>query len=164
MRFELKHDLPKSPDRAFELLFSEAYEQAHAGRGAMKRTLLEEREAADHTFRRFEIRSDRPLPGFLQKALGGGDLSYVFEERTYPAERRLEWRVIPSKLSDRVKAAGHYRILAGRTEDSSVRVISGEVTVSLPLIGKKIEDFIGGEIESGYEKSTPFAIAFLERS
>ena len=42
MRFELKHDLPKSPKEAFAILFGEEYSKSVAARSRIEKTLIEE--------------------------------------------------------------------------------------------------------------------------
>ena len=161
MKFELLHDLPRDPDTAWRILTSDEYESASGARTKINKTLIDQGEENGTKVRRHRITSDRKLPGPIAKVMGTDGLSYELIETFDDAARISTWKVIPSKLSDRVTAEGTYAIEPGKTPDTCLRRIRGEVTVSVALVGRKIEAVIESELKASYEKSTEFAREYL---
>jgi len=72
----------------------------------------------------------------------------------------VDWKVIPINVSDRVKAAGTFSLKplnGGRCQ----RVVTGEVKVSVPLVGGRIEKGIAADLEKSYEATAEFARRWL---
>ena len=163
MNFEIIHELPATPARAFEILFSEAYEAAFAAHSGHEsaRTLLEDRQEGPLRIRRYRIESGRELPALVAKAVGTSRLSYELQQTLDPNNQRMNWRVVPTVMADKVRAEGSYGF-ESTGPGTCRRIIRGQVTVGIVLVGKKIEDLIGRELEAGYAKSTEFARTYLE--
>ena len=159
MRFELRHALPRSPEVAWAAMFGEKYEAAVSESGSLTRVVLDEGPRGALFFRRTRITSAQKLPGAMAAAIGQDQLTYVLEETRNDAGFTLDWRVIPAVMADKVKAAGTYTLVpaAGGCE----RLVRGEIVVSIPLLGGKIEKGIGDELQASYERSAAFARNWL---
>jgi hypothetical protein len=94
------------------------------------------------------------------RALGSSTLSYEQENRFNPATGTLTWAVKIAMLGDRVLASGDTVITAA--PGGSRRVVNGEVTNSIPLIGGQIEKVIGGEFEKSMGRAVEIARGLIE--
>ena len=92
--------------------------------------------------------------------VGSTHLIYILEERIDDASHTVQWRVLVEKVSDKVKAQGIFKLepAAG----GCTRIIQGEVKVSVPFIGRKIEAGIAAELEKSYEATAKFATQWLK--
>ena len=161
MRFELVHELPRDPDTTWKVLWSDEYETAAGANTKIDKELLEHTDEGGKKFYRHRITSDRKLPGPIAKVMGGDALSYELVETFDDANRSSTWKIIPSKMADRILAEGTYKVEPGPTPDTCVRRITGEVKVSIAIVGKKIESLIESEVRASYERSTEFAREYL---
>ena len=73
-----------------------------------------------------------------------------------PRQRRklgaevMTWRIIPHVLQDRFKGSGTTTVRA--TAGGCERIITGDFTVSIPLMGGKLEAQLVEVISAGYDK------------
>jgi hypothetical protein len=162
MNFELRHAFEHSPERVWETLFSPDYEQAAASLSDITKEVVEEREEGVRSFRRTLCTSPRELPAMMRRAIGSDRLTYTLEEIRHNDTMTLQWRVIPTALGKKVRAEGSYRVIPAL--NGCERLVKGEVTVAIPLVGGKIERAIGGELKAGYETAWVFARKWLQEN
>lgn len=159
MRLSLRHPLPAPVERAWEQLQTPDYAAALSEVAAVDREVLQTGSAGGLPSRTVRLTGRKPLPGAVAKLLGSSQIRYVQEERIDAAARTIHWRVTAPDLSDRFEAQGTWRIIAEGT--SSVRLIEGEIRVSIPLVGGKIERAVVEELTASYDKSAAFAQRWL---
>ncbi|MFT5684090.1 MAG: hypothetical protein ACI8RZ_005031 [Myxococcota bacterium] len=159
MKMNVRHRLPASPDVAWREIFSDAYSQAVAAQTGANSERISEEVKDGKRLIRSRVTLARELPSAAAKVMGGKHLTYVLEERIDDANHILQWRVLVDKVSDKVKAEGVFRLLPAA--EGCERVIQGEVTVGVPLIGRKIEASIAAELEKSYEATAKFAHQWL---
>lgn len=162
MDFRLEHLLDKPPDRAFEILTSELFQSETDRQASLVKTLVESREDEDGPVRRWRVLEDSDKPDFVKRIVGSA-FEYTLEQRVQRSLRRLSWRVTPPMMSERVRAEGYEQIDAlADQEGRSRRVVVGTVEVSAPLIGRRLADYIGGQVQAGFERSIPFIGAYID--
>jgi hypothetical protein len=159
MKMNVRHRLPAPPDVAWREIFSEAYSTAIAAQTGTSSERLSVEERDGKRLVRSRVTLARELPAAAQKVMGSRHLVYVLEERIDDANQTVQWRVLVDKVSDKVKAEGIFKLLpaAGGCE----RVIQGDVTVGVPIIGRSIEAGIAAELEKSYEATAKFAEKWL---
>ena len=163
MKMDVRHDLPAAAAVAWRELHSDAYAAAAREKTNTTSELISEETRPDgKTFRRTRVTLGKDLPSAAASLLGSKRLSYVLEEEISPATMTTQWRVIVEKVSDKVKAAGMFRIEPSG-EAACRRVVQGEVKVNVPLVGGKIEQGIAAELEKSYEATALFAREWLSR-
>lgn len=115
-------------------------------------SVLKKEERAGVLIEKVRITSRKELPGLMRSALGSDRLIYDQEMESDLARHITNWKVIPNFAADKVKCAGTSRIVATGAS-SCERVVSGEMKVSIPLVGGKIEQGIVSELENSYAKT-----------
>ncbi len=159
MRFEVRHPMPRSADIAWRAFFSPDYEAALRARDDSEVELLEEGDRGGIHYRRTKVTSGKTLPGFMQRALQSDRLSYVLEQWRDDRRMELRWKVTPPAMPDKIRAAGNYSCIA--TPSGCERIVNGEISVAIPLVGGKIETAIGDELRASYERTAVFARQWL---
>jgi uncharacterized protein YndB with AHSA1/START domain len=163
MRFELRHQLPGARERVWEILFSDEYRRAVTEWSKIDRKCTSSWEEGGRKHRRMEVTSQREIPAPIAKVIGSSHLSYEMIEAHDDENFTIHWKVIPSRLADRVRAEGKYSLIDGSVPETCVRHIVGEVVVSIPIVGSQIEKIISKELESSYERGTQFARDWLSK-
>lgn len=160
MEFELRHRFPISAKRAYDELFSEAFEVESARRSRIGRQVLEDRTEGGRRFRRVRVQPEQTFPAPVAKVIGQDRFNYVMEERHDPANTRMDWVVVPDAMADKVSVKGTWALQPGG--ETCERIVRIEVRVHVPLIGGKIEQQIGAELKAGYEQAAAFAQQWLK--
>jgi hypothetical protein len=150
MKFEIKHTFNCTPERLWELFEDATYEAKLAEASSAAREVLERREEAGEQIVRRKISSKRSMPAPLTKLIGGDQVSYEQETRRKLNAEVMTWRIIPHVLQDRFKGSGTTTVRA--TAGGCERIITGDFTVSIPLMGGKLEAQLVEVISAGYDK------------
>ena len=117
---------------------------------------------ANRVIRREHILSpQRELPGFMKKFVSGA-LTYRETNVFTAQDNRMEVVAIPNVLPDKIILRGTYR-LERLGKERVRRIFEGECTCHIPLVGKKIEQQIVGEVEDSYRRTTSFTRDWIAR-
>jgi len=161
MKMDVRHELPAAIDVAWRELHSEAYVTAQREQtGTAGEVLSEEPQADGRLLRRTRITLGRDLPSVAANLLGSKRLSYVLEELVDADKHHVEWKVLVDRVSNKVKAGGEFTLEA--VSDSVCRrVVTGEIKVSVPFVGGRIEKGIAEELTKSYNATAETARAWL---
>ena len=162
MEFEVRHPFPVPAARAWQVFFSVEYEAALAGHTGMPRELLDETEQDGVRVRRQRVTAEKELPAIMATALGLRRLSYEVFERYLSDRMVMEWRVVPARLAEKIKAGGTYEVFD--TPGGCERLVKGIIDVAIPLVGGKIEKAVADELKSSYERNYEFALQWLSEA
>jgi Protein of unknown function (DUF2505) len=99
--------------------------------------------------------------GVARKFIGDGDPAWVEEAIWHPETHRWEWEIIPEVAKDLLTASGYIEI--DGSEEESVRIVSGNVKVKVPLYGGKVETVIVRGLESAYMQEAERLSKWLTR-
>jgi hypothetical protein len=97
---------------------------------------------------------NRELPALIQKFVKGG-FSYLEKNHYKAKDSAMRTTNTPSFMADKITTVGLYRVEplgASRCK----RIWEGEVDVSIPLVGGKIEKLLVDEVRESYRKATEF--------
>jgi hypothetical protein len=150
MKFEIKHAFSCTPDQLWELFEDATYEAKLAAASGAGREVLERREEAGELLVRRKISAKRELPAAFAKIIGTEQISYEQETRRAPGADTMRWRILPHVLQDRFKGAGTTVVRA--TPGGCERIIAGELSIAIPLMGGKLEARLIEDITAGYDK------------
>jgi hypothetical protein len=127
--------------------------------GMARREVLERREteAAVHQTVRF-VPVAQP-PRFIRR-FTGGDLSYLEQSTFDRASRRLDFTITFSTLLA-ARIAGRFTVV-GAGPGRLSRTVSGEISVSLPAIGRRVERHILEDMQRSYEIEARFTETWLD--
>lgn len=162
MLIELRHHFPTSPEQAFEILFSEEYEVASAAHSRLDRTVLEDRTDGARRTRRVHVKPEQTFPKAVAAVIGQDRFSYVLEETHDVPNTRMDWKVVPDAMADKVTVQGSWKLTAA--PGGCERVVKIEVNVRVPIVGGKIERQIGEDLKASYEAAAQFAKRWLQEN
>jgi hypothetical protein len=118
--------------------------------GVHREVLWERQEGAVKVYRvRFVPQTE--LPRAIAKLTGSKKLIYEQENRLNIDAHRLDWQVFPTMAKDKVSATG--AMLMRSTSTGVERLIDGDISVRVPLIGKRIEKVVLQSVLSSYEQA-----------
>jgi hypothetical protein len=161
MKFSLSNTLPCSAEEAWSLISADEFlEASNAGSRVKKESLLKE-ERDGLLYERIRVTFPQKLPRLEARALNREKLSYVQEQTTDSSRHLSQWQVKVDGAGDKIKAHGTFCLRPA--PGGCLRIIEGEVKVSIPLIGGKIEREVVNKLKSSYEKSAAFTLQWIER-
>ena len=159
-KFSLTHVFPCTPAALFDHLDDPAMEDVQSRESNVQREVLERRvNPAGTRSKRVRCKPNRTLPGFLRPLVGPEGIVYVQVTEADPAKGLIRWRVEAPALGERLRVGGTTRIEPH--PEGCRRIIDGEVTVSVRLVGGQIEKFVAEDVQKSYEKTAPAMRAFI---
>ena len=152
MRFSNRYPIQHSAEQVWALIsdpdFSkESYDQANADY-----EILSENIQGQKRLIQARIRFRDPLPRIAKKLLRREHLSYIQSLELDPQLKKGSWTIKVEGAGNKVQANGYYQILP--SGEHSFREFAGEVRVSIPFVGRRIEKEIAKKLEAGQKKST----------
>ncbi len=151
MKIDVRHSLPCSVERFWQLYWDDGFDEQLRRHTAVKRELLSETWDGKIRVRRVRFSPQRELPAPIAAILGAQRLAYEQENRFDQARNEMRWTVLPSLLPGRLTASGRFRIEEDG-DDSCVLRIDGDIIVAIPFVGGQVEKAIVTEIERSYSK------------
>ena len=146
MKLYVESLLPVDPNTAWELFESAEFSQRLESKTNIQAEVLEERPDGDNkVYRHMKYVSGTELPKMVAKALGSKSLTYEQFNRLDRNTGRMEWRVELPVLKDRVSVSGTTTITDH--DGGCRRVVDGDITVKMRLVGGQIEKAVVGEFE-----------------
>jgi hypothetical protein len=160
MKFKSEHRFHSLTLAQYEqLYFDEAFNIALCQAVGLHRTLVSRDDGGDRIRRVVRVAPERELPGAVAKLLGATRLEYTETIDYAWGSGRGTWSTQMAVMSDKVDSRGTFGFAA--SGDGVVRVIEGDVTVRVPLIGGAIEKGVVAEVCSGYDKAAEFTRKWL---
>lgn len=152
MRLNLRHDFPCDAETLWRLTDSETFEKRLADASNTDRELVESREDGDVQYRRRRISVRRDLPAPMRKVLGSDTIRYDQETWRRAGENTLRWKIIPMVLEGRFTGEGVTRI-ESLPDGGCARIIEGDLTIRVPLIGGKMEQKLVDDVAQSYSRA-----------
>ena len=148
MEIRFVQRFPCTPQKLLSILRNPDYERESRAVADVDVAVLrsEEKEGVLTEFLR--ISSRKELSSFMKTAIGADRMRYEQELVTDTAAMVTRWKILPLFHTDKVTCSGTSRITA--TADGCERLIQGELKISVPFIGGKIEQGVISELEAGY--------------
>jgi hypothetical protein len=158
--FKLVHEQNCDPAKFWEVFFDEAYNQAiYKHVGTKDRQFLDMKDEGNTKTWVLRVFPTRDLPEWAKKLMNG-DLGYIEHAVMDKAANRIVSRIEPTLFKDKTKINSVYTvesIAPGKVR----RTFEGDVNVSVPIIGKKIEAVIVGDMEKAYQSIADFTNEWL---
>lgn len=148
MKLKLEHRFACDPATYWEIATDDAVEAEGAGKNNGEVETLSDTIVNGVRTRRQRFTMNRDLPAAITKVLKTDRISYELELRIDEKRHRAEWTITPRVLPDRVKGSGVAVVTP--TSDGCLRVIDGELTVKVPLVGRMMEERLIAEVTASY--------------
>ena len=162
MHFKVEHRFNIEPNKLWNILSSDDFREQLNQKNRIKSKIISQTDEAGIRKVQSEIVYVDPLPKIEAKLLGTSHLSYTLEQRISDKKWLSQWRILIPKLGNKIKAQGQFQLIAEGSR--SQRNILGEIAVSVPLIGRKIEKNIVSKLQSSYDNSAEFIASWIQKS
>ena len=107
--------------------------------------LLENARDGDRAHQRIRYHFTAPLSGAVTRVVDPAKLTWI-DDATYDlTSHTSRHRIVPDNYADRLKAA--YDVTLEALGDSTRRLVTGELTVHVPLVGGRVERAIVDGLE-----------------
>ena len=161
MQFRFVHDFDVEPAGFWEMFFSEAFEN-ELFRGLKMKTwkVLERRDEASKLHRTVKIEPDMAVPSWATSVVK--ETGYTEIDVFHKADSKMDVKIDPAVMRDRFQLSGVFAVTPlgpGRCR----REFSGEIKVSVPLLGGKIEKFMIDQIRDGYDQAARITRDYLAK-
>lgn len=148
MRIAITHTFPCTPEEYWASFDDPELSDKLASLSKMTSELIEERQEGNVTIRRARLQSGVELPTAASSVLGMTTLSYEQTTRIDPDRGVIDWEVIPPVMRDRFTGKGTYVVTP--TDDGCERLLEGEISVRVPMFGKRIEKMVVDLLQKAY--------------
>ena len=164
MKLDVTHTFPCPARYLWDLTNDPEFVAGSDARARVEKTVLEERTEPDgRRFQRLRFTSQVPLTPVAAKLLGASHLTYEQLQWIRDDEMRLDWEVLPPIAGRRFKAVGEYRIVPhGDDGEQCRRIVSGNIEVGVPMVGKRIEEAVVSEIRRSYDLAAEYTLEWLQ--
>ena len=162
MKFAHKHIIPTSAQNAWNMTADPEFIFASYQKANATHELLNTEKKDGKTYNHVLVTVKDALPGFASKFIGSSNLVYEQKEIVDHVNMINNWEIIVPKISSKVKATGSFSIVD--KGDSCERLVEGEVHVSIPLIGGKIEGVIASQLGKSQEDIVKLLIERLQQN
>lgn len=163
MKFHVVHRFSSSARQYWDATDTESCNAAIDTATAVKRELLEETTRPGRRWQKVRSVPDRRLPGVVAAAIGS-DRLVLIQEQDYDDEKLvLKFRATPEarKVAGKVRCEGTLTV-RDRGDGTCERVVKGEISVAIPLVGGKIEKQVVDQLTDGYDRNATAISGWLE--
>lgn len=151
MRFRLSHHFDCAPEELWSITDDEVFEQRLGEASGSKRDKVADSMDGGVRVVRRRITLQRDLPGAMRKVIGTDNISYDQITRRRMGENELTWEIEPMVLQGRFVGRGTTRVVAAGA--GCERIIEGELSIRVPIVGSKMEKRLVDDVSASYERA-----------
>jgi hypothetical protein len=164
--FTLEHSFPDIPVDVFEAHLNhpdliKALDKMPAFRS---RDLVSKKDNGDgSTTWRFKVVAGGDVPPAVRKVLSEEMLTWHEDTRFVPAEHTIHWTITPlaAQAQKLLESHGIWKLIpAGK---GTRRIIEGNITVKVPLLGKVVEQYLASELKRNYDVEPDIQRTFYKK-
>lgn len=158
IEYEIVDEFPTTPDKYWDMFFSDAYNAALWQHLDIEREVVEfrrEGEGDNEVIHRTQrLTPKRDVPSALRKLVKD---AVSYEERNVwrRAQNAMEVVTTPNFFADKFTASGVYK-LEPIGEDKLRRIWKANCACRVPLVGGKVEKHVVEEVKRSYQATTIF--------
>ena len=162
MNFSFVHEFDTDPASYWKLFLSDEFSKDMFAELKMKKyEVLERTDDGKHFHRKQQCEPSTPIPGFLQS---------VVKSTGYTEIDDMDWgtnimriQIETAMFKDRFSMAGDYIVSPLDGGKRTRREFKGEVKVTVPLIGGKIEKFMMEQLRDSYDIAARTTRRWIEK-
>jgi hypothetical protein len=160
IRVESRFDVP--PEQVWGTFDSPEFHKRMAAESGMQRKVLEQHQENGIQITKTEVKRSKVLPRIAAKVLGTKTLTYIQTNRFDAAKNRLVWNVEIPAMGGRLHVSGVTSLTP--TATGCDRLLEGDVTVRVRLVGRAVERAIGGEFQKTAARAVEIVHEILRRN
>lgn len=162
MRFEISHLFDVPATAVAETLLDERFQESLSDIGSLaeRSVILQEEHSDGNVLRRTRCVLDIQASGPAKTFLGNQRPAWIEEAVWHPTASRWDWTIHPEVAAELLKANGTIDI--ADDGDGSARTVTGDIRVSVPLYGSKVERLIVSGLEAAYEEEAERIAVWLD--
>ena len=159
VKLNVQHIFNCSMDTYWSMFWNPEYSARIEKETGVQREMLWMKEEGIIKTYRMKFTPEAELPRAVAKFTGTKKLIYEQENRLNTETHVMEWQVFPTVATDKVTSKGlmTMREIANGVE----RTVSGDVTVRVPIIGKRIEKLVLNSVVTSYEHAADITRKWL---
>ncbi len=149
--FKLEHKFTTIPLEKFvaHLNDPKLNKMLEKGLSFEERSLVHRKESPGEIEWQFNVKKSGELPSAIKKVLKQDSFGWREVSRFVRKENCIYWEILPTSKLLKFHGEGVWRLTP--LKQGCVRLIEGNVTVDIPLVGKLVENFIVSELVKSYE-------------
>ena len=163
IEYEIVDEFPTTPDKYWEMFFSDAYNEALWKHLDIEREVLEfrrEGEGESEVIHRVQrLTPKRDVPSALRKLVKDA-ISYEERNVWRRADNAMSVVTIPNFFADKFTAKGVYK-LEPVGSDKLRRIWKASCECRVPLVGGKVEKHVVDEVKRSYQATTIFTRKYI---
>lgn len=156
MKLYVEAELPVDAATCWDIFESDDFRRRLEQKARIKQHILEERAEGGVIRKKVRTEPERELPAVAAKLLGSSKLSYVQDSTLDRENNRLDWTVRMDAMSDRVDVKGRTTVVP-LPSGGCKRIVDGEITVRVRLVGGQIEKAVVAEFEKSMARAVDIA-------
>jgi len=161
MQFRFVHDFDVEPPQFWEMFFSEAFE-TELFRGLKMRSwkVTDRRDEGAKLHRTVKLEPAMAVPSWASSVVK--ETGYTEIDVFLKSESKMNVQIEPAVMRDRFQLSGVFAVTPlgpGRCR----REFAGEIKVSIPILGGKIEKFMVDQIRDGYDQAAQITRDYLAK-
>jgi len=163
MNFSFVHEFDIDPTGYWKLFLAPDFNKDMFGELKMKEyKVLEEKDDGKTYHRVQQCEPSTPVPGFLQSMIKS--TGYTEYDDMEWGTNKMHIRIDTAMFKDRFKMEGDYIVTALDGGKRCRREFKGEVKVSVPLIGGKVEKFMMEQLRDSYDIAARVTRRWIEKA
>jgi hypothetical protein len=161
MQFSFVHEFDTDPESFWRLFFSEPYEKELFRRLKMRTFEVLVRKDEGNLYRRvLKLEPEMEVPSWAASVVR--DTGYTEHDLFHRDRSVMDVTIEPAMLKERFKLSGTFKVTP--LEPSRCRrEFVGEIQISVPLIGGKIERFMIDRMREGYDAAAALTREWLAK-
>lgn len=151
MKLLVRNTFPCTPERFWEMYWSDSFDAMLSEGSDVDRELISERDEGGVNIRRVRFTPQKELPTAAATVLGASKLIYEQEMRYHADKGLMEWRVVPTILPGKLDAHGQFTVVP--VAAGCEQIVEGTISVNVRFVGSTIEKAVVAEVEKSYVKT-----------
>jgi Protein of unknown function (DUF2505) len=151
VKFELRHHFQAPIALVTDAILDRHYQESLDGIGPLKsRTLLSQDPVDGVVVRKVRCVLDASFTGPAKAILGNSDPAWIEESTWAPDRMEWKWTIVPEVAASILSA--HGVVALSPDGEGTSRKVAGDVTVTFPLIGGRVERAIVDGVTKVYDE------------
>ena len=160
MKIDIRHNLPCTPERFWQMYWSDTFDAMISEGASFDSTLVDERTEDGILIRTMRFEPHRELPRPVAAVVGSPKLVYEQANHYDASASTIAFKLSPAFMPDKLSSSGVLSIQP--SQSGCVMTVTGHVTVRVAFIGRSVEKVVVQEVVSSYDRMVTGARQWLD--